>query len=120
MISHPRSRAMALATAAYAGYALARPGHLADAFRAAPEERTSLDRLARTYGVRDLTTSALVLSPVPALVRAGMALRIVSDLGDCAILTGSTADPAVRRKLAGITLGWAALNALAWVADERP
>lgn len=119
MIRHPRSRAMALASSAYAGYALARPGHLADALRATPEERASLDRLAHTYGVRDLATSALVLAPTPALVRAGMALRIVSDLGDCAILAGSTADPAVRRKLAAITLGWATLNALAWAADER-
>ena len=119
MISHPRSRAMALATSAYAGYALARPAHLADALRASPEERPSLDRLALTYGVRDLASSALVLAPVPALVRAGMALRVAGDLGDCAILVGTTTEPAVRRKLGAITLGWAALNALAWVADER-
>ena len=113
------SRVMGLATSGYAVYALVRPGHLARALQAAPAERPSLDRLALVYGVRDLSTSSLLLSSDPALARAAMGLRIASDLGDCAVLTATTADPAVRRKIAAVTLGWAALNAAAWWADER-
>jgi hypothetical protein len=113
------SRLTSAATAAYGGYALARPGHLADALRAPASERTAHDRLARTYGVRDLATSALAFSGRPTLVRTAMALRIASDVGDCLVLTTTTDDPDVRRKVAGVTLGWAALNAMAWLADER-
>jgi hypothetical protein len=110
---------MALATSGYAVYALARPEHLARALDAPPWQAAWLDALARTYGVRDLTTSALLLSSDPALARAACALRIAGDLGDCAVLTATATDPAVRRKVAAVTLGWAALNALAWWYDER-
>lgn len=118
-MSWPLSRLMGLATSAYGVYALARPRHLAGALGATPGERRSLDRLARTYGLRDLASSSLLLSSDPDLVRAAMGLRIASDLGDCLVLTTSTADPGVRRKVAAVTLGWAALNAAAWWADER-
>jgi len=118
-MQRPLSRMMGLATSAYGVYALVRPGHLARALDAAPSERRSLERLARTYGVRDLASSSLLLSSDPALARAAMALRIVGDLGDCAVLTATTTDPAVRRKVAAVTLGWAVLNAAAWWADER-
>lgn len=113
------SRVMGLATATYAGYALARPGHLTRALAAPPSQQSALDRLARTYGVRDLASTALLFTPDPALIRAGMALRIAGDLGDCAILGTSVHDHAVRRKLVATTLGWATLNAAAWLADER-
>lgn len=117
--SRPLGRLLGLGTSAYGLYAIARPGHLARALRASPAERRSLDRLARTYGVRDLATSSLLLASDPAVLRAAMALRIAGDLGDCAVLTFSTSDPGVRRKVAVVTLGWAALNAVAWWADER-
>jgi hypothetical protein len=48
-----------------------------------------------------------------------MGLRIAGDLGDCAVLGSSTPDPAARRKVIAVTLGWAGLNALAWALDER-
>ena len=118
-MKRPLSRLMALATSGYAVYALVRPGHLARALDADPAERAGLDRLAMVYGLRDLSTSSLLLSSDPALARAAMGLRIASDLGDCAVLTATTSDPAVRRKIAAVTLGWAALNAAAWWADER-
>lgn len=118
-MDRPLSRAMGLATSGYAVFALVRPGHLARALGAARGERRSLDRLAMTFGVRDLASSALLLSSEPALARAAMGLRIAGDLGDCAVLTRTTTDPAVRRKVAAVTLGWAALNAAAWWADER-
>lgn len=116
---YPWSRVMAAATSAYACYALARPRHLARALEADADERRPLDRLALTYGVRDLATSALLLSSRPALVRAGVGLRVASDLGDCAVLTSTTEDESVRRKIAAVTLGWATLNALALAIDER-
>ncbi len=119
MSTYRWSRLMSAATAVYGGYALARPGHLADALEAPSSERPGHDRLARTYGVRDLATSSLTLTRRPTLVRAAMALRIAGDVGDCLVLTTTTDDPDVRRKVAGVTLGWAALNALAWLADER-
>ncbi len=119
MTSYRYSRAMSAATSAYAVFALARPRHLHDALDAPRGQQDAHDRLARTYGVRDLTTSALVFSGNGTLARAGMALRIAGDLGDCWVLTSSTDDAGVRRKVAGVTLGWATLNALAWLADER-
>lgn len=116
---YPLSRVLGLATCGYAVYALVRPGHLAGALEADEAERPALDRLARTYGVRDLATSALLLSSASELNRAAMALRIASDLGDCAVLGATSDDPTVRRKVVAVTLGWAGLNALAWWADER-
>jgi hypothetical protein len=118
-MQRPYGRLAGLATSGYAAYALLRPGHLADALEADPAECRGLDRLAMVYGVRDLSTSALLLASDPALGRAAMALRIASDLGDCAVLTATTSDPRVRRKVAAVTLGWAAVNAAAWWADER-
>lgn len=110
---------MGAATAAYSVYALARPGHLTRALAAPASERPALDRLARTYGVRDLASTALLFTGNTTLARAGMGLRIAGDLGDSLILGTSAADPAVRRKLVGITLGWATLNAAAWLTDEQ-
>lgn len=119
-MSHfPLSRAMGVATAAYAVYALARPGHLTSALEAPAGEKPSLDRLARTYGVRDLASTALLFTSDTSLVRAGVALRVAGDVGDCLILGTTATDPAVRRKVVGVTLGWAMLNGAAWLADER-
>lgn len=110
---------MAAATAAYGGYALASPGHLTRALGEPESTRPAHDRLARVFGVRDLATSALVLSGDDSLVRAGMGLRVVSDLGDGLVLGASSTDPAVRRKIVAVTAGWAALNAAAWLVDTR-
>lgn len=118
-MDRPLSRLMGLATSAYGVYAIVRPGHLAQAMKAPPGERHGLEVLARTYGVRDLATSSLLLSSDPSRARAAMALRIASDVGDCVLLLAKTSDPAVRRKVAAATLGWATLNAAAWWADER-
>lgn len=119
MTGYPLSRALGAATAAYACYALVRPRHLAQALDAPAAQQPALDRLARTYGVRDLATTALVLSGSASLVRAGMALRIASDVGDCLVLATSAEDSGVRRKITAVTLGWASLNAAAWLVDER-
>jgi len=48
MSRYPLSKVMGAATAAYAGYALARPGHLTRALQAPSSEEPALDRLAQT------------------------------------------------------------------------
>jgi hypothetical protein len=118
-MSHPLSRLLSTATAAYGGYALARPTHLWQALRADSTDRDGLELLARTYGVRDLTIGSLaVLGRAPQTVRAAMLLRIAMDIGDAAVLSARTDDEDVRRKVLAVTLGWAGLNALALALDS--
>ncbi|CAI9407013.1 hypothetical protein [Nocardioides sp. T2.26MG-1] len=110
---------MSTATTAYAGYALARPAHLWQALQASRQERPGLELLARTYGVRDLAIGgAALLGRSPRTIRTAMLLRIAMDLGDGALLSARTDDADVRRKILGITLGWAGLNALALAVDS--
>jgi hypothetical protein len=47
-----------------------------------------------------------------------MGLRIAGDLSDGAYLS-TKADPDARAKLLGVTVGWAALNAVALAIDLR-
>jgi hypothetical protein len=119
-MSYSLSRALSVATAVYGGYALAQPAHLWKGLKAGREERDGLELLARTYGVRDLAISSLgILGRSDRTVRAAMTLRIAMDLGDAALLSTRTADPAVRRKVLGVTVGWAGLNAAALAIDAR-
>ncbi|MBZ5741006.1 hypothetical protein [Nocardioides mangrovi] len=119
-MSYPLSRLVSTATAAYGGYALAQPAHLWQALDADRKDREGLELLARTYGVRDLAISSLaILGRRPGTVRAAMLARIAMDLGDGALLATRTEDPDVRRKVLGVTLGWAGLNALALALDSR-
>lgn len=118
-MSHPLSRAMSAATASYGGYALARPAHLWQALEAPRGDRAGLELLARTYGVRDLAISAAgLLGRSDRTVRTAMLLRIAMDLGDAALLSVRT-EGDVRRKVLGVTLGWAGANALALAIDHR-
>ena len=48
-----------------------------------------------------------------------MVLRILGDLADAAVLATGTHDSKVQGKVLGVTLGWAALNTAALVADRR-
>ena len=119
-MSYRLSRLLSTATAAYGGYALARPAHLWRVLEADRDDRDGLELLARTYGVRDLAISAVgVLGRSPRTVRTAMVLRIVMDVGDAALLSARTDDAAVRQKVLGATLGWAGLNALALAFDSR-
>jgi hypothetical protein len=114
------SRLMSAATASYGVYALAQPRHLGTALSEDRKTQAKYDVLARTYGARDLATSALsIFGRSGRTVRAGMLLRIAGDVSDAAILSRQTADPSVRQKVLGITLGWASLNALALLVDSR-
>lgn len=115
------SKLLSVGTAAYGAYALARPRHLADAIDAPSGQAPAFDRMALTYAGRDLSISGLAIaSGNPSVVTAAMALRILGDLSDAAILGSGTTDrPEVQKKVLAVTLGWAALNAIALVADRR-
>ena len=117
-MTHPLSRLMSAATAAYGVYALARPGHLGQALQASRRDRPGLDLVARTYGARDLAISSVALASASTRsVRTAMMLRIAMDLADAAVLATWTSDPQVRRKVLAVTLGWAGANAAALAVD---
>ncbi len=114
------SKLLSLATAAYGVFALVKPRHLADGVQAPAEQAPAFDRMAYTYAGRDLAISGLALAATsPAVVTAAMGLRIAGDLSDAAVLGTGTDRSDVRAKVLAVTLGWAALNAAALVADRR-
>jgi hypothetical protein len=111
---------LSLATAAYGAFALAKPRHLADGIEAPAAQAPAFDRMAYTYAGRDLSISGLAIaSSNPSVVTAAMVLRILGDLSDAAVLATGTSDPGVQKKVLAVTLGWAALNTAALVADRR-
>ncbi len=119
-MSYPLSRLMSAATATYAGYALANPAHLWQAMQADRKHQTGLELLARMYGVRDGAISAAgMFGRSAGVVRTAMLLRIAMDLGDGLLLSTQTDDADVRKKVLGVTVGWASLNALALAIDTR-
>ena len=115
------SKLISLLSAGYGAFALAKPRHLADNLEAPDGQAPAYDRMAYTYAGRDLSISGVALaSPEPSVITAAMALRILSDLARRSILGSSTSSkPDVQKKVLGITLGWAALNAVALLADRR-
>ena len=115
------SKLLSILTASYGAFALAKPRHLADNLEAPAGQAPAYDQMAYTYAGRDLAISGLALaSRNPSVVTAAMALRIVSDLADASILgRESSSRPNVQKKILGITVGWAALNAVALLADRR-
>lgn len=114
------SKLISLMTAGYGAFALAKPRHLADGIEAPAGQAPAFDRMAYTYAGRDLTISGVALtSKNPSVVTAAMVLRILGDLSDAAILSTGTSKPKVQKKVLVVTLGWAALNTAALVADRR-
>ena len=114
------SKLLSLATATYAVFALVKPRHLADGVQAPAAQAPAFDRMAYTYAGRDLAISGLaLLSKNPSVVTSAMLLRIIGDFSDAAVLSTGTSKPDVQKKVLAVTLGWAALNAAALVADRR-
>lgn len=114
------SKLISSMTAAYGAFALAKPRHLADGIEAPALQAPAYDRMAYTYAGRDLSISGVALaSGNPSVITAMMVLRILGDLSDAAILATGTHDSKVQGKVLGVTLGWAALNTAALVADRR-
>jgi hypothetical protein len=118
-VSYPRSRFLSLATAAYGAFCFVKPGHLADGVGAPAAQRPAFERMAYTYGARDLTISALGVLGGPTLVRAAMGLRVAGDVADAAILSQYAEKQDVRAKVLAVTIGWGVLNTLALVKDEQ-
>lgn len=109
------SRLVAAASAGYGVFALVKPDHLATGLEA--EDSTAWRTLAMVFGGREIAVGALALFGDSRVVSACMTARLSFDLSDCAILLAQLEDEGVRRKVAGVTLGWAAVNALAIAAD---
>ncbi len=114
------SKLISLATAGYGAFAAVKPRHLANGVEAPAAQAPAFDRMAYTYAGRDLAISGVALaSNNRSVVTAMMALRIVGDLSDALILSTGTSKPNVQKKVLAVTLGWAALNTAALVADRR-
>lgn len=114
------SKLITLATAGYGAFAAVKPRHLANGLDATPLEAPAYDRMAYTYAARDLSISGVALaSSNPKVITAMMTLRIVGDLADALILSTSTSKSSVQKKVLAVTIGWAALNTVALVADRR-
>ncbi len=119
-MSYRLSRLMSAATAGYGAYALADPSHLGKALEVDKAEMPGFDVLARTFGVRDLAISAFgLLGKQGSTVRTAMKMRIMNDVGDGLVLAARTSDPQIRQKVLAVTMGWAALNAVALVVDTK-
>ncbi len=117
-MTFPLSRFMSTATATYGVYALVEPRHLGNAVD--PKHAADYDLLAQTYGARDLAVSTLgLLGKSEKTVTAAMLMRIAMDVSDGLILSAKAKDDQTRQKVLGVTLGWAALNTLALLADRR-
>lgn len=113
--SYPLTKAVAIATAAYAAYCIVAPRHVADALEETGDAARATDRVAYTYAARDLVKSALAF--VPGLAPVAGALRIAGDLGDAVVL-GATAPASARAKLIAVPLGWGALTGAALLIDK--
>ena len=117
-MTFPLSRLMSTATASYGVYALADPWHLGRVLD--PRHAADYDLLAQTYGARDLAVSSVgMLGKGPRTVSTAMLIRIACDVSDGLILAAKAPDRQTRQKVLGVTLGWAALNAVALVTDRR-
>jgi hypothetical protein len=116
----PLSRLMSLLSLGYGVYALVAPRHLGRQLEVPEGQLPAYDRMAHTYAGRDLAVSALgILGPDVEAVTTSMVLRIVGDVSDAAVLSVAAPSGRVRAKMLAATLGWAALNTAALVADRR-
>jgi hypothetical protein len=116
-MDYPLTRTAAALTAVYNAYALARPDALVKGLEGQVDEAEST-LLARTWAGRDLPVAALALAAPSPVRDVAVGLRIAADVTDATVL-GLRTSGTPQRKALGVTLGWAALNALALVADRR-
>lgn len=119
-MTYPLSRLMSASTLTYAGYALAEPRHLGEFMTSAEPRQAEYDLLAQTYGARDLAVGTLgLLGRSERTVTAAMLARIAFDVSDGLLLASRAEDEETKAKVLGITWGYAALNAVALLADRR-
>jgi len=113
------SKIMSAATAGYAVFALVKPRHLGTALTKSPLKQPEYDVVARLFGPRDLTVSALaLLAPSPVALERAMIARVVLDLSDAVLLTREASNAGGRAKVLGATITWASLNVAAILADR--
>jgi hypothetical protein len=119
-MSYALSRLMSAATVSYGAYALADPRHLGRFMTDNEPEQAGYDLLAQTYGARDLAVGALGLfGRSERTVAAAMLARIAFDVSDGLILSAKAEDEDTRNQVLAVTFGYAALNAVALMADRR-
>lgn len=111
---------MSTLSASYGAYALYEPRHLGRQMTDDEPRQAEYDVLAQTYAGRDLPLSALgMFGRSPATVTAAMLARIAYDVSDGLILSARAQDEETRKRVLGVTFGWAALNTLALLRDRR-
>ena len=120
-MSYRLSRLMSTATAGYGAFALVSPDHLGDALEVDQQDRSGMDLLAQTYGVRDLAISSLGVfgrSPQDREGRHAAADRDGPRRRRAAV-DQDRLRPRCARRCWPSTLGWAGLNTLALLVDSR-
>lgn len=111
-------RVLGAATAVYSAAVIAKPEVLTTptGLGDSPASRT----LGTAVGVRDLVSGlAVALAPSGIPLRLALLVRVAMDIGDTVVLGAAAPDKATRNKIIGITLGWAALNAVALLATRE-
>ncbi|MFK5584737.1 MULTISPECIES: hypothetical protein [unclassified Serinicoccus] len=111
------SKAVAVATAGYALFAVARPQHLSDALGEKGAAADATHRTAYTYAARDLPISALTVLGRGELPAAGALLRLAGDLGDAVVL-GLTGPDGKRGTLVAVPLAWGGITLGALALDR--
>ena len=119
-MSFALSRLMSTATASYAGYCFAEPGHLGSALGVDKKAQPGYDQLALVFGVRDAAISTFgILGRSEKTVTTAMWVRIACDIGDGVVLAAFAPDEEARTKVLAATFGWGTLNFLALASDKR-
>jgi hypothetical protein len=111
-------RALGVATAVYSAAVIAKPKVLTkpSGLAETPATRT----LATAVGARDLVSGlAVTFAPSGLPLRLALLVRVAMDLGDTVVLGLAAPDKSTRAKVIGVTLGWAAINALALLATRE-
>ncbi|GLZ41013.1 hypothetical protein [Actinokineospora sp. NBRC 105648] len=116
-------RALGLATAAYGVAVTVRPALMAGPTGltdAKGEPSTGVALLTRSIGIRDIASGlAMAFAPAGTPLRAAIAVRVASDVGDAIGFGVGLPDADTRRKAALVAGVWGGLCALSALASRR-
>ena len=118
-MDYPLTKALAVATLGYSAWVVRSPDTLRKQLDDPADWRRAATRLAYTYAGRDVPISVLTLVGGTAGARTGALLRIAGDLTDAVTLGTTGSSDASRKKAVSVALGYAAVNAVALLVDER-
>ena len=113
------SRSISAATLAYAGYCFAQPEHLPRAMGWRGERVETGKKIAYVLGARDAAIGLVGVLGDAQQVRRAMQVRILFDVVDSAVLAPAGAGTTEKVKIAGVALGYGAVNLAALTADSR-